>query len=211
MERGLVGRCTYQETSGRRNQLTDANLVQQAALGQDGAWEAIVRTHGQAVFRLAFLLLSDAAEAEDVAQDVFVRAFRSLDRFDRSRPLRPWLMRIAMNLARNRRRSVARYLAAVERWLRLEGGGQRFTSHAPSSLGLSADEARDLRRAVDRLVEADREVVYLRYFVGLGEAEAAAALGVPVGTAKSRLSRALVRLRTVVNTEFPGLRGALKA
>jgi RNA polymerase sigma factor (sigma-70 family) len=197
------------ETSGRRNQLIDAELVQRAALGQDQAWETIVRTHGEAVFRLAFLLLSDAADAEDVAQEVFMRAFRSLDRFDRSRPLRPWLMRIAMNLARNRRRSVARYLTAVERWFRLEGRPS-FSSHSAGSSGVSDDERHDLRRAVDRLVETDREVVYLRYFVELGEAEAAAALGVPVGTVKSRLSRALARLREIVNAEFPGLRGALE-
>ena len=198
------------ETSGRRNQLIDAELVQRAALGQDQAWETIVRTHGQAVFRLAFLLLSDAADAEDVAQEVFVRAFRSLDRFDRSRPLGPWLMRIAMNLARNRRRSVARYLTAVERWFRLEGGRPSFSPPAAGSPGVSDEESRDLRRAVDRLVETDREIVYLRYFVELGEAEAAAALGVPVGTAKSRLSRALARLREIVNAEFPALRGALE-
>ena len=198
-----------QETSGRRNQLIDAELVQRAVLGQDQAWETIVRTHGEAVFRLAFLLLSDAADAEDVAQEVFVRAFRSLDRFDRSRPLRPWLMRIAMNLARNRRRSVARYLTAVERWFRLEARPS-FSSRSAGSPSVSDDESHDLRRAVDRLVETDREIVYLRYFVELGEAEAAAALGVPVGTVKSRLSRALARLREIVNAEFPGLRGALE-
>ena len=198
------------QTTGRRNQLIDAELVQLAALGQDQAWETIVRTHGEAVFRLAFLLLSDAADAEDVAQEVFVRAFRSLARFDRSRPLRPWLMRIAMNLARNRRRSIARYLTAVERWFRLEGGRPSLTSRANVSPGLSDDETHDLRRAVDRLVETDREIVYLRYFVELGEADAAAALGVPVGTAKSRLSRALARLRGIVQEEFPGLREALE-
>ena len=114
-----------------------------------------------------------------------------------------------MNLARNRRRSVARYLTAVERWFRLEGRPS-FSSHPAGNSSVSDDERHDLRRAVDRLVETDREIVYLRYFVALGEAEAAAALGVPVGTVKSRLSRALARLRDIVNAEFPGLRGALE-
>lgn len=190
--------------------LTDADLVERAANRETAAWEAILHTHGEAVHRLAFLLVGDAADAEDVAQEVFVRAFRSLDRFDRSRPLRPWLMRITMNLAYNRRRSVARYLAAVERWFRLEEAPRGVAASAESSERIPSSAARQLRQAVDRLGRSDQEVIYLRYFLGLGEAEAASSMGVPVGTAKSRLSRALDRLRRLVDSEFPSLREALE-
>jgi RNA polymerase sigma-70 factor (ECF subfamily) len=118
-------------------------------------------------------------------------------------------MRITLNLSRNRRRSVARYLSAVERWFRLEG---RTMADATSETeGLAASEARSLRAAVDRLGRVDREIVYLRYFLGQGEADAAATLGVPIGTVKSRLSRALGRLRGVVEAEYPELREVLKA
>ena len=139
-----------------------------------------------------------------------MRAFRSLDRFDRSRPLRPWLMRITLNLARNRRRSVARYLSAVERWFQLEGREQAVTA-GPLESRVSTDEARRLRIAVDQLAPSDREVVYMRYFLGAGESDAADALGVPVGTVKSRLSRALARLRTIVEADFPDLRRVLES
>ena len=138
-----------------------------------------------------------------------MQAFRSLDRFDPARPLRPWLMRITMNQARNRHRSVARYLAAIDRWVRLEGGW-RTASDSRQEPKPSLDDVRLLRMAVSALPDRDREVVCLRFFLGLGEAETAAALEVPVGTAKSRLSRALARLRTVVERDFPGLREALE-
>lgn len=144
-----------------------------------------------------------------MAQETFVRAFRSLERFDRARPLRPWLMRITLNLSRNRRRSVARYLSALERWFRSED--RTMAGATSETAGLAVSEARSLRAAVDRLGQMDREIVYLRYFLGQGEAEAATALGVPIGTVKSRLSRALGRLRAVVDAEYPELREALKA
>jgi RNA polymerase sigma factor (sigma-70 family) len=139
-----------------------------------------------------------------------VRAFRSLDRFDWTRPLRPWLMRITMNQARNRRRSVGRYLVAVERWFRLEGRLGTTSGASPES-PLTHDDAAVLREAVSKLNRRDQEVVYIRFFLGLGEAEAAATLAVPEGTVKSRLSRALARLRIIVEREYPGLREALRA
>jgi RNA polymerase sigma factor (sigma-70 family) len=190
--------------------LTDLEAIRRAGQGDSQVWESLVQTYGEAVFRLAYLLLGDPADAEDVAQEVFVRAFRSWDRFDSSRPLRPWLMRITMNQARNRRRSAGRYWAAIERWFRLEGrdrvGGEATDDRSPVSGG----EARMLRSAVERLGGKDREVIYLRFFLGLGEAEAAAALAVPPGTVKSRLSRALARLRDLVDREYPELREALQ-
>ena len=138
-----------------------------------------------------------------------MRAFRSLDRFDPARPLRPWLMRITMNQARNRHRSIARHLAAIDRWFRLEGRWQTASGGGQEPKP-SLDDARLLRKAVSALPNKDREVVYLRFFLGLGEGETAATLEIPVGTAKSRLSRALARLRTVVEKDFPGLKEALE-
>ncbi|MEZ4737214.1 MAG: RNA polymerase sigma factor [Caldilineaceae bacterium] len=84
--------------------------------GNEATWAALVQAHQAAVFRLAYLLLGDADEAEDVAQEAFIRAFYALARFDPARPLRPWLLQIARNLAYNRRRSLRRYLAALGRW-----------------------------------------------------------------------------------------------
>jgi RNA polymerase sigma-70 factor, ECF subfamily len=173
-----------------------------------------MREHQQAVFRLAYLLLGDADEAEDVAQETFIRAYRALERFDASRPLRPWLLRIASNLASNQRRSIGRYFGALQRLVVLDPearararGEQR---EAEDAAGTSAEDAHSLWQAIRRLGQADQEIIYLRYFLDLSEAETATALHVPAGTVKSRTHRALGRLRAVVEREFPTLRESLE-
>lgn len=174
---------------------SESDLVRRARGGDQQAWEAIVSDHRQAVFRLAYLTLSDAAEAEDVAQEVFIRATRYLDRFDESRPLRPWLLRIASNLARNRLRSIGRY------WRALRRAGRELDPEPAFDL----DRARLLWRAVQRLSRTDQQCIYLRYFLELSEREMAETLKVAPGTVKSRLHRALRRLRGVIDREFPEL------
>jgi RNA polymerase sigma factor (sigma-70 family) len=96
-------------------QMSEADLIVRAQAGDTAAYESLVREHQAAAFRLAYLLLGDAADAEEVAQDAFVAAFRSLGRFDVMRSFRPWLLTITANLARNRLRSLGRYWAAIRR------------------------------------------------------------------------------------------------
>lgn len=182
--------------------MTEQELVARAREGSAAAWEALVREHQQAVYRLAYLILGNAHEAEDVAQEAFLRAFRALDRFDPARQLRPWLLQITANAARNHRRSAGRYLAALQRLVQTAPEPAR--TFAGSSVAQLDAEA--LWQAVRRLSRADQEIIYLRYFLDLSEAETVSVLGVPPGTAKSRLHRALGRLRAVVEREFPGLR-----
>jgi RNA polymerase sigma-70 factor, ECF subfamily len=160
------------------------------------AWEEIVRQYEQPVFRLAYLILADAAEAEEVAQDVFVRAYLALDRFDENRPLRPWLLQISRNLARNRRRSLGRYWAGVRRFWQQQPEPVVRPRHQQRA------EARLLWQAVQALKPAWQEVVYLRYFLELSEAETAAALDVAPGTVKSRLHRALAALKGVIEQDY---------
>ena len=73
--------------------------IEAARRGDAGAWEQLVQAYQQAVFRLAYLLLGDADDADDAAQETFIRAYHALSRFDASRPLRPWLLRITTNLS----------------------------------------------------------------------------------------------------------------
>jgi RNA polymerase sigma-70 factor (ECF subfamily) len=181
--------------------LIEPDLIARARQGDEAAWEALVRQHQEAAFRLAYLLVGDSDEAEDVAQEAFIRAYRALERFDSTRPFRPWLLSIAANLARNRRRSVARYLAALNRVLRAEP--ERVASVQQASA--QHMEAQALWQAVRRLGEPDQQVIYLRYFLEISEAETAEALSLPPGTVKSRLHRALKRLRWMVEREFPFL------
>lgn len=93
----------------------EIELIKRARQHDMDAWERPVRAHQQVVFRLSYLLLGDAQEAEDNTQEAFIRAYRAMERFDSSRPLHPWLLRIAANLARNRMRSSGRYLAVIRR------------------------------------------------------------------------------------------------
>lgn len=163
----------------------------------------LVDHHQQAIFRLAYLLLGDADEAEDVAQEAFIRAFYALDLFDLARPLRPWLYRITINLAHNRRRSVGRYLAALGRWFQQES---EPVGPTPQEQQLQQWEAQTLWQAVRHLNQADQEIVYLRYFLELSVAETAEIMNIAPGTVKSRLHRVLNRLREVVSKEFPALK-----
>jgi RNA polymerase sigma-70 factor (ECF subfamily) len=191
-------------TSPERPSILEADLVASARQGAAEAWEAILAQHQEAVFRLAYLLLGDADDAQDVAQEAFIRAYRALSRFDVERPLRPWLLRIAANLARNRRRSLGRYLTALQRALLAE---PRAAETAPvETLTAQQMAAQALWQAVRRLSSADQEVIYLRFFLEAPETEMAATLQVAPGTVKSRLHRALGRLRTVITAEFPELR-----
>jgi RNA polymerase sigma-70 factor (ECF subfamily) len=177
----------------------EADLIRRARTGDDAAYERLFRAHQEAVFRLAYLFLGDADDADDTAQEVFIRAHRALNRFDDSRPLRPWLLSITANTARNRRRAFGRYMHALRRLIVPETSG----SASGNAEAESALEAQALWQAVRRLNAVDQEVIYLRYFLELSVNEAAEAMNVEPGTVKSRLSRALSRLRDVIERDFP--------
>jgi len=159
-----------------------------------------VHAHQEAVFRLSYLLLGDPDDAEDIAQETFLRACDHLKRFDTTRSLRPWLLSIASNLASNRRRSAGRYVSALTRAFRNE----------PSPAGIEEKsmqrmQADHLWKAVQNLNMTDQQIVYLRYFLDLSVSETAEILRIAEGTVKSRLSRALEKLRAIIRDDFPVL------
>jgi RNA polymerase sigma-70 factor (ECF subfamily) len=179
--------------------LTDRELMELARRGDVAAYEELVRRYEDVAFRTAFLLCGDADEARDAAQEGFVRAWRALPRFRSGAEPRPWLLRIVGNAARNRRRGSSRQAALGLRLAEdpLSGGA------APSPEGsvLAAERREALLAAVGRLRPEDRQVIALRWFAELDEASMAAVLDVPRGTVKSRLSRAMSRLRAEVGTD----------
>lgn len=186
--------------------MDEPTLIRRAANGDAAAWEPLVLAHQQAVFRLAYLLLGDADDAEDIAQETFLRAWKHLKRFDATRPLRPWLLSIASNLAHNHRRSAGRYLAALARAFR-----EQPTETPLAEASAQRSDANELWRAVQRLDMSDQQIIYLRYFLELSVVETAETLQVAEGTVKSRLSRALEKLRTVIRHDFPVLVEGRKA
>ena len=174
----------------------DSSLVSRAQRGDEAAYEEIVQLYQQIAFRTAYVITGSAADAEDAAQEGFVKAYRAIGRFRPGAPLRPWLLRIVANEARNRVRSSGR---RHQLELRLsEGFRPGDAAQSPEAVAVASDERRRLLAMVSALGEEDRLVIASRYLLELNGEETAAALGIPEGTVKSRLSRALDRLRSRV-------------
>ncbi len=173
--------------------LDESDLIQRAKRGDTHAYEELVHAYQGIAFRIAYLIARDAADAEDSAQEGFVKAWRALGRFREGAPFRPWLLQIVANEARNRRRSAGRRAHLALRAATEEPSGGAAPS--PEAALLSAEQRAGLLAAVEELPEEQRTVISLRYFVGLSEQEVGEALGIPQGTVKSRTARALERLR----------------
>ncbi len=171
----------------------DSVLIARAQRGDAAAYEEIVLRYQQIAFRTAYVITGSSADAEDAAQEAFIKAYRALDRFRLGAEIRPWLLRIVANEARNRVRSSGR---RHQLELRLtEGFRPGDAAPSPEAVAVAADERRRLLAIVNALSEEDRLVIASRYFLQLSGEETAATLGIPEGTVKSRLSRALARLR----------------
>ena len=153
-----------------------------------------MREHQQIAFRAAYLVTGSAADAEDAAQEGFVKAWRALGRFRRGAPFRPWLLAIVVNEARNRRRQAGRQAA-----LALRSFDPR-ADDVEAAVSGHAERERVVHLVAD-MKEEDRLAIGCRYFLELSEEETAAALGWPRGTVKSRLARALGRLREAMEAE----------
>lgn len=175
--------------------LDDAELVSRAQRGEVDAYEELVRRYQGIAQRTAHLIAGGSEDAEDAAQTAFVKAYYALGRFEADRPFRPWLLRIVANEAKNRRRWMSRH-ATLE--LSEGRGAEPTATPSPEAAALEWERRQALLGAVNRLRHEDREVIACRYFLELSEAETAEVLGVAQGTVKSRLSRALVRLRTAM-------------
>ena len=180
----------------------DATAVAAAAEGDHAAFAALVERYQQVAFRAAWLITRDAQDAEDVAQEAFVRAYRQLQTVRPGEPLRPWLLRIVQNQAlhtvrsRNRRSGLLGRFAAIA----------PRSAPAPHAEVAATEQSAQVLAAIARLSPDDQKVLHLRYFLDLPEREIAAAIGRPPGTVKSRLHRASARLRAVVEREFPHLK-----
>jgi RNA polymerase sigma-70 factor (ECF subfamily) len=179
--------------------LDEAELVARAKRGDTAAYEELVRIYQPIAFRTAYLLAGSAGEAEEAAHEAFIKAFRALGRFRAGKPFRPWLLRIVANEALNRRRAAGRRAALVLRAAQeIRPGG---AAPSPEAVVLGEERRTTLLLAVERLSEDHRVVIVCRFFLGLTDAETAGVLGVRVGTVKSRISRALDRLRREVDAD----------
>jgi RNA polymerase sigma-70 factor (ECF subfamily) len=174
----------------------DDALVERARLGDAVAYAGLVERYQDVAFRVAFITLGSAQEAEDAAQEAFIKAYYALPRFRSGAAFRPWLLQIVANQAKNQRRAGGRRGNLALRATAEESA--RGAAPSPEVDALLAERRQALLTAVNGLRNEDRLVVAYRYFFELSEGEMAGALGCARGTVKSRLSRALGRLRQVV-------------
>jgi RNA polymerase sigma factor (sigma-70 family) len=180
---------------------TDAELIARTA-SEPEAFAAVFDRHYDAIFRYATARLG-STDGEEVAAQTFLEAFAAVARYDASRPdARPWLFGIATNLIRHRRRSRARSAVAQARVR------ARLAAAAPvdeTEAVELADDARRLLEVCDRLPAAERDVLTLLVWADLSYAQIAAALGVPIGTVRSRLHRARRAVRAQLSPSMGGV------
>lgn len=182
---------------------TDSPLIAALAEDLDGSFETLVRTHQDRCYSIALRVLGDPGDAEEAAQDAFVRAYRALAGYDQARirelRLRPWLATIVLNLCRSRltRRPVAgRVPLSLD--VPLPGGREPRTAdaHGPAATVEARDAVQTWAALLMTLSPAYRSAVVLRHVDGLSYPELAIALDRPEGTVKAQVHRGLVRLRT---------------
>lgn len=174
----------------------------------DGDFSDLVRAHQDAIYSIALRLTGRRPDAEDAAQETFLRAYRSLRDFDEDRRdalvVRPWLAAIALNVCRNRARSAGRRPAEA---LGAEPGAGHAGAGAggrnPADAAEDGETAAELAAALRRVPEAQRRSIVLHHGGGLTYAEVALALGRPEGTVKADVHRGLASLRSILTPPEP--------
>jgi RNA polymerase sigma-70 factor (ECF subfamily) len=187
--------------------VTDRELWAAAVSGDAEAFGALFERHSRAVYNFAFRSTANWAAAEDAASDVFLTAWRRRSEVvftTESGSVLPWLLGVAANQLRNQRRTKRRAATALVRL----NAKEVQPDHSDETVGRLADEAQmaEVHAVVEQLPEQERDVLALCAWAGLDYAEAAIALAVPVGTVRSRLSRARTHLRELVETDGHELR-----
>jgi RNA polymerase sigma-70 factor, ECF subfamily len=175
--------------SGPASRRQERRLVREVQRGSAAALEELFRREWPRAYRAAYLVVHDAAAAEDIAQEAFLAAVRAIDRFDRRRPFGPWMHRIVVNRAIDVTRA---------RSLRREVDAAAAESAEAAPDPPSAPLSDDVVSALSDLSAEQRAVVVLRYVLDFTPGEIADALEMPRGTVNSRLRRALDRLGEVI-------------
>jgi RNA polymerase sigma-70 factor (ECF subfamily) len=173
----------------------DAALVRAAQSGDAAAFRAIVERYQRRIYRVAYGLVRSHEDADDLAQEAFVRAWQALDRFRVGEPLYPWLARIVTNLAYSLfRRRKRRPETSIEPLV--DAGMQWGSDDDPAGHAADRERTGHLAEAFEELSEAHRTILVLRVVDGLSYDEIARTLEIAPGTVMSRLSRARAELKS---------------
>lgn len=168
---------------------SEAELIRAALAGDGAAFADLVRPEYRAAFKLANALLHNADEAEDAVQEASFKAWRKLGNLRDGAPLRPWFLAIVANQCRTVRRT---------KWWTAVRGDAPDEANEPSTEGSDVAEAIDLRRGLARLDHDQRLVLVLRYYLDMPFEEIAATTGVSVKAARTRVERAVRKLRPIL-------------
>ncbi|MFU8871649.1 RNA polymerase sigma factor [Micromonospora sp. SL4-19] len=179
--------------------LDDAELVTRARAGDLEAYDLLVARHTASAYRTA-VLLGAGPDAEDVIQEAFVKGYRKLSRYRGESSFRSWLLAIVANETRNLHRSRSRRDGLVLR-AAVVNPMSEIAEDAAVEAVLAGERRAALVKALRLLPEKDREVIVCRFFLDLSEDETVTMLGWARGTVKSRTSRALTKLRGLLDRE----------
>ncbi|HXA43433.1 MAG TPA: RNA polymerase sigma factor [Candidatus Solibacter sp.] len=172
----------------------ERELVEKAVRGDQEAFEQLIQPLLTPAMKLAYATIGDRGGAEDALQDAVLIAWRKLGNVRPDAPLRPWFLAVVARRSRQLRLTLGRTFTTDE-----------SAQTEPDAHGMDVADRVDLWRAVTRLSPRLRQLVVLRYYLDLTLADSAAIAGIPVGTAKSRLNRALEKLRLDVAAEAYGV------
>jgi len=204
----LVAPVTACDSSVMSTEQSDLSLVQLAQRGDAGAFDALVRRYQHKVVKLVLRYVRDPAEAEDIAQEAFIKAYRALPRFRGDSAFYTWLYRIAINTAKNvlasRGRSPIRYEVDRSHDDDYDVVANLKDTATPEALALTEEIRSTVTAAIDALPEDLRTAIQLRELEGLSYEEIAAAMECPVGTVRSRIFRAREAIDARLRDVFDG-------
>jgi len=204
----LVAPVTACDSSVMSTEQSDLSLVQLAQRGDAGAFDALVRRYQHKVVKLVLRYVRDPAEAEDIAQEAFIKAYRALPRFRGDSAFYTWLYRIAINTAKNvlasRGRSPIRYEVDRSDDDDYDVVANLKDTATPEALALTEEIRSTVTAAIDALPEDLRTAIQLRELEGLSYEEIAAAMECPVGTVRSRIFRAREAIDARLRDVFDG-------
>ncbi|MEW5806347.1 MAG: RNA polymerase sigma factor [Acidobacteriota bacterium] len=174
----------------------DKVLIERCHTGDPQAWEALVEKYSKRIFNLVFQFTSNIEDSEDLTQEIFLKVFNGLRRFNIDTPFLPWLIRVAKNFCidnyreRSRNKMIKDDGSIIDR--------QRDYTYHPFNSLLEKERAGIIMKGIQSLSEEMRTVIILRDIQGFNYAEIAASLQVPEGTVKSRINRGRIELAGIL-------------
>lgn len=179
--------------------LVDAACIRQIKAGRPDLIEPLVRKHSDRLYHIILRIVQSPAAAEDLLQDTWVLVMRNLHRFDITRPLIPWLTQIAVNACRSYWRKEK--LRSLLKPAKISESIRSSPSDLASDISREVEVKTLAQRALENLSPRLREMIVLKFYSGLTHEEVAEALKIPIGTAKSRLNFAMVKMRDYILRE----------